>query len=75
MLQIGRYQLSLQSIVSLKKRDGLKGFFFPGYDALLSNGQTVHFNEAEKKAYDEAAGIHQATMYVYGVARAAGLRG
>ena len=77
MERIGRYELPLASIVSLKQRTGWRSWlpFTSGYDVLLTNGGTLHFNEAEKQAYDKARNLHDATAYVYGLARAHGLRG
>ena len=68
-MQIGRYNFDPLAIVLIQD---------------LPNGEcevTLPYNvkvtlDAEEKAQvDKARGLHSATMYCYGVARAAGLRG
>ena len=67
--QIGRYQLPLNSIVVIVDcKDG-------GYDVQLTNGNTIHFTEEEKAAYDAALNEHAKVLQVYGMAKALGLRG
>jgi hypothetical protein len=75
--QIGRYLLPLLSIVVVAKRNtsGWRFWRKGGYDVLLTNGRTIHFNDEEKAAYDEAIDLHEKTLQVYGMARGAGLRG
>lgn len=78
--RIGRYMLPLASVVAIKERNisGWRKLLFwrkPGYDALLSNGHTIHFTEEEKARYDEALGWHAVTLEWYGAARGMGLRG
>jgi hypothetical protein len=75
MEKIGRYQLAITSIVSIEQWGGLLFYIWPRYKVLLTNGRTLYFNEAEKRRYDEALGLHQSVVYCYGVARAHGLRG
>lgn len=74
MIQIGRYQLPLASIVTLTKRTGIKSWLRDGYDVLLTNGKTIHFTAEEKAAYDAAMQLHQETLQVYGLCVARGLR-
>lgn len=68
-MQIGRYDFDPLTIVMTEKQsDDL-------HIAHLPHGVKVELNADEKKQVDDAVQLHSATMYVYGVARAAGLRG
>jgi len=78
--QIGRYRLPILNVVAIKKRDtsGWRRFAFwitPGYDAMLSDGHSIHFTEEEKQKFDEEMELHEAVMQVYGMCRGMGLRG
>lgn len=81
--QIGRYDLPLGSVLAIRKRrfDGWRKIFLwlklsqPGYDALLNNGDRVHFTEEEKAEYNNAMEWHAVTLEWYGAARGMGLRG
>lgn len=68
-MQIGRYDFDpLLIVMTEKQSDEL-------YVAHLPHGVKVELNAEEKKKVDAALDLHKATMYVYGVAQAAGLRG
>lgn len=72
--QIGRYILPILNITAIGRRTGWRGWFKPGYDALLTNGYKIHFTEAEKQQYDEAIEEHALIMQVWGMCKSAGLR-
>lgn len=68
-MQIGRYDFDPLAVVMTEKKSDEE------FICHLPHGVKVTLNAEEKQKIDEAAQIHSATMYVYGVARAAGLRG
>ena len=67
-MQIGRYDFDPQSIVLIQQQG-------EEFEITLPYGVKVILNAEEKAQVDKARGLHSATMYCYGVARAAGLRG
>lgn len=80
--EIGRYNLPLGSVTAIRKRqfDGWRKILLrlrlaqPGYDAILNNGQIIHFTEEEKEKYDTAIEWHSIVVQWYGAARGMGLR-
>ena len=74
-IKIGRHEFVITTVASVTRRTGFRGWLRPGYDALLTNGRTLHFTEEEKIEFDNQRELHQLTMQVYGMARAAGARG
>lgn len=78
--KIGRYTLPLGCVEAMREinTSGWRRLLFwrrPGYDAILNNGQMVHFTPEEKKEYDEAMEWNIVTLEWYGAARGMGLRG
>lgn len=68
-MQIGRYDFDPLAVVMTEKVSDEE------FTCHLPHGVKVTLNAEEKKQLDDAVQIHNATLYVYGVARAAGLRG
>lgn len=68
MQKIGRYEFDPFQIVATQQ-------IGDEFEVTLPYGTKLMLNAEEKKQVDAARELHQATMYVYGVARAAGLRG
>jgi len=68
-MQIGRYDFDPLAIVLTQTLPNDE------YKVVLPYGVEVILNAEEKAQVDKARGLHSATMYCYGVARAAGLRG
>ena len=68
-MQIGRYDFDPQSIVLVQDLPNDE------YEVTLPYGVKITLNAEEKAQVDKARSLHSATMYCYGVARAAGLRG
>lgn len=68
-MQIGRYDFDPLAIVLTQKVSDDE------YKITLPFGVEVILNAEEKAQVDRARNLHSATMYCYGVARAAGLRG
>lgn len=68
MQQIGRYEFNPLQIVATQQ-------IGDEYEVTLPYGTKLMLNAEEKKKSDEVRELHKATMYAYGVARAAGLRG
>lgn len=66
-MKIGRYEFDPLSIV-LTERDGDE------WKVTLPYGVTLKLNAEEKAQLDAARELHAATLHVYGIARAAGLR-
>lgn len=74
--QIGRYKLPILNVVAIKERKWRPWSFWisSGYEVLLTNGSSVHFNKEEKEAYEKALEEHELVMQVYGMCRGMGLR-
>jgi len=72
--QIGRYEIPILSVITVKQRTGLLSKIWPGYDVTLTNGKTLRFTEEEKQALDQARAEHEMVMQVYGMCLSAGLR-
>lgn len=68
-MQIGRYDFDPLSIVLTQQLPNGE------YEVTLPFNVKVTLTAEEKEQVDKARGLHSATMYCYGVARAAGLRG
>jgi hypothetical protein len=72
--EIGRYQIPILSVIGIKRRTGLAGWWRPGYDVWLANGRKIHFTEEEKGLLDAALDEHDLVMQIYGMCQSAGLR-
>jgi hypothetical protein len=67
--KIGRHEFPILSVVAnIKQDDGT-------YEFVLPFNVRVNLTEDEKREYDEAVALHNETMRVLGICKAAGLRG
>lgn len=65
--KIGRYHFPIGSVLMVRKRTGIKGFFLPGYDVTLTAGITFRLNSREKAMLDEEMKLHADTLTVLGM--------
>ena len=67
--KIGRYEIPIGSVLSVRKRTGLKAVFFPGYDVFMAGGIVFRMNNAEKLELDIERQKHEEIMQVMGMIR------